>query len=143
MIQLHQFLVYVLKYLAEDDQITNDCSEYITLKISPHHIHKTKAEHKHAIFVLCKISSTQNLRSLPTLLHNTILHIDIQTSTTCIEPTLSNHSAISPIFDLKVNSFRAKKSQQTGSSTILRQLSKTVSRVETNCFTCVTNRFIA
>ena len=55
MIQLHQFLVYVLKYLAEDDQINNDCSEYITLKISPHHIHKTKAEHKHAIFVLCKI----------------------------------------------------------------------------------------
>ena len=55
MIQLHQFLVYVLKYLAEDDQIRNDCSEYITLKISPHHIHKTKAEHKHAIFVLCKI----------------------------------------------------------------------------------------
>ena len=55
MIQLHQFLVYVLKYLAEDDQITNDCSEYISLKISPHHIHKTKAEHKHAIFVLCKI----------------------------------------------------------------------------------------
>ena len=57
MIQLHQFLVYVLKYLAEDDQIRNDCSEYITLRISPHHIHKTKAEHKHAIFVLCKIIS--------------------------------------------------------------------------------------
>ena len=57
MIQLHQFLVYVLKYLAEDDQITNDCSEYISLKISPHHIHKTKAEHKHAIFVLCRIIS--------------------------------------------------------------------------------------
>ena len=57
MIQLHQFLVYVLKYLAEDDQITNDCSEYISLKISPHHIHKTKAEHKYAIFVLCKIIS--------------------------------------------------------------------------------------
>ena len=57
MIQLHQFLVYVLKYLAEDNQISNDCSEYMTLKISPHHIHKTKAEHKHAIFVLCKIIS--------------------------------------------------------------------------------------
>ena len=57
MIQMHQFLVYVLKYLAEDDQIKNDCSEYISLKISPHHIHKTKAEHKHAIFVLCKIIS--------------------------------------------------------------------------------------
>ena len=62
MIQLHQFLVYVLKYLAEDDQITNDCSEYITLKISPHHIHKTKAEHKHAIFVLCKIKIIQFLK---------------------------------------------------------------------------------
>lgn len=57
MIQLHQFLVYVLKYLAEDNQIENDCSEYMSLKISPHHIHKTKAEHKHAIFVLCKIIS--------------------------------------------------------------------------------------
>ena len=64
MIQLHQFLVYILKakpksalllMLAENDQIKNDCSEYISLKISPHHIHKTKAEHKHAIFVLCKI----------------------------------------------------------------------------------------
>lgn len=43
MIQLHQFLVYILKYLAENDQIKNDCSEYISLKISPHHIHKTKA----------------------------------------------------------------------------------------------------
>ena len=57
MIQMHQFLVYVLKYLAENDQITNDCGEYISLKISPHHIHTTKAEHKHAIFVLCKIIS--------------------------------------------------------------------------------------
>ena len=57
MIQMHQFLVYVLKYLAENDQIRNDCGEYISLKISPHHIHKTKAEHKHAIFVLCKIIS--------------------------------------------------------------------------------------
>ena len=44
MIQLHQFLVYVLKYLAENDQIKNDCSEYISLNISPHHIHKTKAD---------------------------------------------------------------------------------------------------
>lgn len=57
MIQLHQFLVYVLKYLSEDDQVKNDCSEYISLKISPHHIHKTKAEHKYATFVLCKIIS--------------------------------------------------------------------------------------
>ncbi len=58
LIQLHQFLVYALKFLAENDKIKNDCSEYILLNINPHHIHKTKAEHKHAIFVLCKIIST-------------------------------------------------------------------------------------
>lgn len=57
MIRLHQFLVYVLKYVAENDQLKNDCTEYMSLKISPHHIHKTKAEHKHAIFVLCKLIS--------------------------------------------------------------------------------------
>lgn len=55
MLQIHQFLVYVLKYLAENDQIQNDCNEYISLKISPHHIHKTKSEHKQAIFILCKL----------------------------------------------------------------------------------------
>ena len=38
MIQLHQFLVYVLKYLDTDN-------------------HRTKAEHKHAIFVLSNIIS--------------------------------------------------------------------------------------
>lgn len=52
MIQLHQFLVYVLKHLESSENIHNSCSEYIALNISPHHIHRTKAEHKHAIFVL-------------------------------------------------------------------------------------------
>lgn len=76
MIQLHQFLVYVLKFLAENDQIKNDCSEYMMLNISPHHIHKTKAEHKHAIFVLCKIISTiiaeKDTESLPTNVCNSL-----------------------------------------------------------------------
>ena len=52
MIQLHQFLVYVLKYLDTDENAHNLCQDYLALNISPHHIHKTKAEHKHAIFVL-------------------------------------------------------------------------------------------
>jgi hypothetical protein len=52
MIQMHQFLVYVLKFLETESEIPNSCSEYIALNISPHHIHRTKAEHKHAIFVL-------------------------------------------------------------------------------------------
>ena len=71
MIQMHQFLVYVLKYLAEDDQIKNDCSEYITLKISPHHIHKTKAEHKHAIAV--NTSAGALIGSFYTFLYNIVL----------------------------------------------------------------------
>ena len=57
MIQLHQFLVYVLKYLDTDNSAHEYCEEYLALNISPHHIHRTKAEHKHAIFVLCKVIS--------------------------------------------------------------------------------------
>ena len=83
MIQLHQFLVYVLKYLAEDDQITNDCSEYISLKISPHHIHKTKAEHKYAIFVLCKIISQliadKDYESFPESVRNSLSDLIVRT----------------------------------------------------------------
>ena len=52
MIQLHQFLVYVLKYLENGYDIKDECEEYFSLNISPHHIHRTKAEHKYAIFVL-------------------------------------------------------------------------------------------
>lgn len=52
MIQIHQFLVYILKYLENTYDIRDECVEYLELNISPHHIHRTKAEHKRAIFVL-------------------------------------------------------------------------------------------
>lgn len=52
LIQLHQFLVYLLKFLENEYEIEKECEEYFSLNISPHHIHRTKAEHKHAIFVL-------------------------------------------------------------------------------------------
>ncbi|KZX12069.1 UPF0058 family protein [Methanobrevibacter curvatus] len=52
MIHLHQFLVYVLKYLETNKNMQASCKEYISLNISPHHIHRTKADHKGAIFVL-------------------------------------------------------------------------------------------
>jgi hypothetical protein len=52
LIQLHQFLVYVLKYLDDEYEVKDECKEYLSLNISPHHIHRTKAEHKFAIFVL-------------------------------------------------------------------------------------------
>jgi hypothetical protein len=52
LIQMHQFLVYILKYLEATHEIDNSFSEYNSLNISPHHIHRTKIEHKHAIFIL-------------------------------------------------------------------------------------------
>src|SRR5665811_1030314 len=52
LIQIHQFLVYVLKNLEDEYTVKDECKEYICLNISPHHIHRTKAEHKYAIFVL-------------------------------------------------------------------------------------------
>lgn len=52
LIQIHQFLVYVLKNLEDEYTVKDECNEYIGLNISPHHIHRTKAEHKYAIFVL-------------------------------------------------------------------------------------------
>ncbi|MBU4535223.1 MAG: UPF0058 family protein [Euryarchaeota archaeon] len=69
MIQLHQFLVYVLKYLEKGYEIKSECEEYISLNISPHHIHRTKAEHKYAIFVLSsaisEIIAKENAGTLP------------------------------------------------------------------------------
>ena len=52
LIQLHQFLVYVLKHLDHEYEVKEECKDYLCLNISPHHIHRTKAEHKYAIFVL-------------------------------------------------------------------------------------------
>jgi hypothetical protein len=52
LIQLHQFLVYVLKNMDEEYELKEECKDYLGLNISPHHIHRTKAEHKYAIFVL-------------------------------------------------------------------------------------------
>ncbi|GAA5819643.1 MAG: UPF0058 family protein [Methanobrevibacter sp. CfCl-M3] len=57
MIQIHQFLLYVLKYLEDEVELQKTCSEYILLNIRPHHIHKTKSEHKYAIFLLSSIIS--------------------------------------------------------------------------------------
>ncbi|MGC9516315.1 MAG: UPF0058 family protein [Methanomicrobiales archaeon] len=69
MIQLHQFLVYILKYLENGYEIRMECDEYLSLNISPHHIHRTKAEHKYAIFVLSsaisEIIAKENTDTLP------------------------------------------------------------------------------
>jgi hypothetical protein len=44
-------MAQIKKYL-ESQGIEHDYSDYDVLAISPVHIHRSKAEHKHAIFVL-------------------------------------------------------------------------------------------
>jgi hypothetical protein len=52
LIHMHQLLLYLSKFLKDSGVSDSYFKEYICLGISPHHIHKTKAEHKYAIFAL-------------------------------------------------------------------------------------------
>ena len=52
LIHLHRLLIYLMKFLIDNGVKKSLFNEYTALNISPHHIHRTKAEHKHAIFVL-------------------------------------------------------------------------------------------
>jgi len=58
LLHLHQLLIYLIKFLLDNGVSKKFFQEYNDLGISPHHIHKTKAEHKHAIFVLSHSIST-------------------------------------------------------------------------------------
>jgi len=57
LVGLHQFLVYTCRFLEDNGASKGYFKEYVSLNISPHHIHKRKAEHKHAIIVLSKCVS--------------------------------------------------------------------------------------
>ncbi|NPA62636.1 MAG: UPF0058 family protein [Methanococci archaeon] len=58
LMKLHQFFVYVVKEIIDNDieNITNECNKlleiYETLDIRPHHIHRLKSEQKAAILLL-------------------------------------------------------------------------------------------
>lgn len=52
LIHLHQLLIYLMKFLTENGVSPTYFEDYQKLGISPHHIHRTKAEHKYAIFML-------------------------------------------------------------------------------------------
>lgn len=43
--------------MEEEYEVKEECKEYLNLNISPHHIHRTKAEHKLAVFVLSSLIS--------------------------------------------------------------------------------------
>ncbi|MDY6775554.1 UPF0058 family protein [Halorutilales archaeon Cl-col2-1] len=53
LIHLHSLMVEVRKYFEENENVEgNPFEDYDSLGTSPVHIHKSKSEHKHAIFVL-------------------------------------------------------------------------------------------
>ncbi len=52
LIHLHRLLIYLMKFLIDNGVSKSFFKDYTALNISPHHIHRTKAEHKYAIFVL-------------------------------------------------------------------------------------------
>lgn len=51
LIQLHTLMTQMKKYFEENGS-NNGFNIYDNLGISPVHVHRSKAEHKHAIFVL-------------------------------------------------------------------------------------------
>jgi hypothetical protein len=52
LLQLHHLLVCLMKFLLENGAPRSYFEEYLSLDMSPHHIHKTKAEHKYAVLAL-------------------------------------------------------------------------------------------
>ena len=52
LIQLHTLLVRCKNYFEEHTCCNGEFERYASLHIGPMHIHRSKAEHKHAIFVL-------------------------------------------------------------------------------------------
>ena len=52
LIHLHRLLIYLMKFLIDNGVSKSFFDDYTRLNISPHHIHRTKAEHKYAIFTL-------------------------------------------------------------------------------------------
>lgn len=51
LIRLHKIMAEIKDSFEEENQ-ENDFSEYYALKIDPTQVHKSKMEHKHAIFIL-------------------------------------------------------------------------------------------
>jgi hypothetical protein len=52
LLQLHHLLVCLMKFLLENGAPRSYFEEYLSMDLSPHHIHKTKAEHKYAVLAL-------------------------------------------------------------------------------------------
>jgi len=53
LLELHEQLVIIKEYFADREDVADDTfEEYEMLDVRPSHVHKSKSEHKHAVFVL-------------------------------------------------------------------------------------------
>ncbi|MFB6217721.1 MAG: UPF0058 family protein [Halobacteriaceae archaeon] len=53
LLELHEQLVTIKDYFAEQEDVDEGLfDEYENLDVNPSHVHKSKSEHKHAVFVL-------------------------------------------------------------------------------------------
>ncbi|WIV66315.1 UPF0058 family protein [Natrialbaceae archaeon AArc-T1-2] len=53
LLELHEELVVIMEYFAEREEVDEELFEpYRELEVDPSHVHKSKSEHKHAVFVL-------------------------------------------------------------------------------------------
>ena len=53
LLELHEQMVTIMEYFREREDVPDDVFEaYEMLDVDPSHVHKSKSEHKHAVFVL-------------------------------------------------------------------------------------------
>ncbi|RQG91167.1 UPF0058 family protein [Natrarchaeobius halalkaliphilus] len=53
LLELHEELVVIMEYFSEREEVDDGLfDEYHQLDVDPSHVHKSKSEHKHAVFVL-------------------------------------------------------------------------------------------
>ncbi len=53
LLELHEELVIIMEYFSEREEVDETLFDaYRGLDVDPSHVHKSKSEHKHAVFVL-------------------------------------------------------------------------------------------
>ncbi|MCL9812938.1 MULTISPECIES: UPF0058 family protein [Natranaeroarchaeum] len=53
LLELHEQMVIIMENFAEREGVDDELFEpYDELEVDPSHVHKSKSEHKHAVFVL-------------------------------------------------------------------------------------------
>ncbi len=60
LLELHEELVIIMEYFADREEVDAELFEpYRQLDVDPSHVHKSKSEHKHAVFVLGNASQRE------------------------------------------------------------------------------------